>query len=67
MFDYEWRGAAPTYAGRHRKGWLAAIGGWRRGNRQRVRARRDLSGSSAAEPDQRELQMAGRTHRSQAR
>jgi hypothetical protein len=67
MFDYEWRGAAPPYAGRHRKGWFAALGGWRRGHRQRARAVRELSGPPAAEPDQRELQVAGRDHRSQAR
>ena len=67
MFDYEWRGAGPLYAGRHRKGWLAASGGWRRGYRRRIRPGLTVASPPAAQPDQRELQLAGRDHGSQAR
>jgi hypothetical protein len=28
-FDHEWRADGPPYAGRHRKGWRTARGGWR--------------------------------------
>ena len=41
-FDHESRGAAPLYAGRHRKGRLAAFGDWRR-YRPRTRPGQDAA------------------------
>ena len=66
-FDHESRGAAPLYAGRHRKGRLAGFGDWRRGYRPRTRASRDAAAAPLTLPPERELQVAGWDHGSQAR
>jgi hypothetical protein len=58
MFDYDWRRGAPPYAGRHRKGWLAAIGERRRqlpGAGAGAGAGRELASPPAAVPDHREV------------
>ncbi len=56
MFDYDWRRGAPPYAGRHRKGWLAAIGERRRQlPGAGAGADRELASPPAAEPDHREV------------
>jgi hypothetical protein len=66
-FDHESRGAAPLYAGRHRKGRLAAFGDWRRGYRPRTRSGRDAATAPLSLPPERELQVAGRHGGGQAR
>lgn len=67
IFDHEWRADAPPYAGRHRKGWLAASGGRRRGYRRRIQPGLAIASPPTAQPGQRHLQVAGRDHGSQAR
>ena len=67
IFDHEWRADAPPYAGRHRKGWLAGIGDWRRGYRVRIRVAQDVAAPLVTRPDERELQVAGPRHGGQAR
>jgi hypothetical protein len=49
-FDHEWRADGPPYAGRHRKGWRTARGGWRRVYLHRVRAEQDPAGPVVAGP-----------------
>jgi hypothetical protein len=57
-FDHELELDAPPYAGRHRKGWPTARGGWRRVYRPRVRIGPDPSAPGVPQRTHRGLPVA---------